>query len=386
MRRIAQEKRAPLANVLANAMDCFFSVEYVAAVWETVRKGAYMSGYKLMPRPDQWKRRLESTKAKLFSQLDALAEGNLQPQVHAAVREDIRTTLKSLRRERDQMIGYIAEEANFIDEVETRFKEIERVSGRRFHLLPPAPTNGQIDFAEKRASHFAQGMSPYKLFWVFFIGSFLGVVVERTWCFVRYGLYEPRVGLIYGPFNLVYGIGAWALTVALFRFRNRSKVFSFLGGAIVGSAVEYFCSWFQETVFGSVSWSYADAPLNLNGRICLLYSLYWGVLGVLWIKELYPRMAGLILRIPNKVGKPLTFVLAAFMLFNSVMTGLTTLRWMNRRQGVPPGNAVAAYFDAHYPDERMQSILANLVFSDEPAAAPVQPRQDETAIRAEEGL
>ena len=116
--------------------------------------------------------------------------------------------------------------------------------------------------------------------------------------------------------------------------------------------------------FGSVSWDYSSHPFNLNGRICLLYSIYWGVLGVLWIKELYPRMAKLILRIPNKVGKPLTFALLAFMIFNTVMTGLTTLRWMERRLGEPAAGAMDAYFDKHYPDERMESILSNLVFLD----------------------
>ena len=117
-------------------------------------------------------------------------------------------------------------------------------------------------------------------------------------------------------------------------------------------------------MFGSVSWDYSRQPFNLNGRICLLYSIYWGVLGVLWIKELYPRMAKFILKIPNKVGKPLTFALLAFMVFNTVMTGLTTLRWMERRQGEPAGNAMEAYFDKHYPDKRMESILSNLVFLD----------------------
>ncbi|HIS96317.1 MAG TPA: putative ABC transporter permease [Candidatus Ventricola gallistercoris] len=269
------------------------------------------------------------------------------------------------------MIGCLAEESNFIDELETRLKEIERVNKRRFHLLPPAPTNGQIDFEEKRARHFAQGKSFYKLFWVFFIGCFLGVIIERLWCFVRFGVFEPRVGLIYGPFNLVYGVGAWALTMALYQFRNRSKLFSFIGGALVGSVVEYTCSWFQETVFGSVSWDYSNQPFNLNGRICLLYSIYWGLLGILWIKEIYPRMARLILRIPDRIGKPLTFVLAIFMVFNSVMTGLTALRWVNRRQGEPPRNAIEAYFDEHYPDERMQRIFSNLEFTQDDAA-PVQ--------------
>ena len=321
--------------------------------------------------PEEWKKKLRHMRSQMVEKLDALAEGNLQPQVRDAVRSEIRETLKILKRERDMMIGCLAEETNFIDELETRLKEIERVNKRRFHLLPPAPTNGQIDFEEKRARHFAQGKSFYKLFWVFFIGCFMGVVIERLWCFVRYGVFEPRVGLIYGPFNLVYGLGAWALTMALYRFRNRSKLFSFLGGALVGSVVEYMCSWFQETVFGSVSWDYSNQPFNLNGRICLLYSIYWGLLGILWIKEIYPRMARLILRIPDRIGKPLTFILVIFMVFNSVMTGLTALRWVNRRQGEPPRNAIEAYFDEHYPDERMQRIFSNLEFTQDDTA-PVQ--------------
>ena len=318
--------------------------------------------------PEDWKKKLRRTRSQMVEKLDALSEGNLQPQVRDAVRSEIRDTLKMLKRERDMMIGCLAEESNFIDELETRLKEIERVNKRRFHLLPPAPTNGQIDFEEKRARHFAQGMSFYKLFWVFFIGCFMGVVIERLWCFVRYGVFEPRVGLIYGPFNLVYGLGAWALTMALYRFRNRSKLFSFLGGALVGSVVEDMCSWFQETVFGSVSWDYSNQPFNLNGRICLLYSIYWGLLGILWIKEIYPRMARLILRIPDRIGKPLTFILVIFMVFNSVMTGLTALRWVNRRQGEPPRNAIESYFDEHYPDERMQRIFSNLKFTKVDAA------------------
>lgn len=314
-----------------------------------------------------YRRRAEQIRAELFGMLDRLEGGELTDEQSDQVRKDIQSGLKQLKAEQSEMIGYMAEGANFIDEAETRLKEIERVvrKKRRFHILPLAPTNAQIDRDERRMHHFAQGKSLYKLFWVFFIGCFLGVVVERTWCYVRYGLYEPRVGLIYGPFNLVYGVGAWALTMALYPFRNRSKIFSFVGGALIGSAVEYACSLFQETVFGSVSWDYSDQPFNLNGRICLLYAIYWGILGVVWIKDLYPRMAKLILKIPNRVGKPLTFLLAGFMIVNSVMTGLTTLRWMQRRQGEPPRNAMEAYFDRHYPDEKMESILSNLVFNDE---------------------
>lgn len=301
-------------------------------------------------------------KEKLYLLLDMLEMEELSAEEYERVCGKAQQLIDELKDEREQMILYMAEESVFVDEAQTRLKEIMRVSRAKKRIVSPAPTNAQIDAAEKKLRHFAQGMSFYKLFWVFFIGCFAGVMVERLWALVRYGLWEPRVGLIYGPFNLVYGIGAWALTAALYPVRNRSRLFSFLGGMVIGSAVEYGCSLFQEIVFGSVSWDYSNRPFNLHGRICLLYSVYWGVLGVIWIKELYPRMAKAILRISNRIGKPLTLALCAFMIFNTVMTGASVLRWTQRRAGKAADNRIEAYFDAHYPDERMEKLFSNLEF------------------------
>lgn len=306
-------------------------------------------------------------RSELMTKLNRLASDNLTPEERAALMEDVRRRIAQVKKDRDRMIGYLAEETAYIDEFETRFKEIERVSKRKFHIVPPAPANAQIDYMEKKARHFARGLSPSKVFWVFFVGSILGVFVERIWCMVRYGFYEPRVAAIYGPFNPVYGIGAAVLTLALYRFRNRSPMLSFVFGAIVGSAVEYMCSWVQEVVFGSASWDYSMHPFNLNGRICLLYSVYWGVLGVLWIKEFYPRMARLVLKIPNKVGRPLTVALAVLLAADLLLTGAVVLRWTERVHGVPAGGKVDAFFDAHYPNERMEKRFSNLNFvMDEP--------------------
>jgi len=303
-------------------------------------------------------------KEKLYLLLDMLETEELSFEEHERVCEKAQRLIDELKEEREQMVLYMAQESVFVDEAQTRLREIIRVSRTKRRIVRPAPTNAQIDAAERKTRHFAQGRSFYKLFWVFFIGCFAGVIVERLWAFIRYGAWEPRVGLIYGPFNLVYGLGAWALTMALYPVRNRSRLFSFLGGMVIGSAVEYGCSLFQELVFGSVSWDYSNRPFNLNGRICLQYSIYWGVLGVLWIKELYPRMARAILRISNRMGKPLTLALCAFMVFNTVMTGAAVLRWTQRRAGDPAEGRIEAYFDTHYPDRRMEEIFSNLVFTE----------------------
>lgn len=305
----------------------------------------------------------------LRRQMDVLAADERMDDVQkAAFYAEIRDELVLLRKRRDLMAKKLQAFNELIDEVETRLKETEQYDRRKkkkVRILPPAPTNAQIDYREKQEAHFAQGMTFYKLFWVFFIGCFAGVVLETIYCLIQRGHYESRVGLIYGPFNLVYGIGALCLSGALYQFRNRGRVFSFVGGFVVGSVVEYACSWFQEVCFGSTSWDYSNMPYNLNGRICLLYSIFWGILGIFWIKDIYPRMAKWILKIPNKVGKPLTWVLLVFMVFNSVMTLFTSLRWTARREGIEPRNAFEAYLDEHYPDERMQKIFANAEFTED---------------------
>lgn len=256
---------------------------------------------------------------------------------------------------------------NTADEIKTRISEAQKYEkdSDNYHFFKPKPPNAMIDYDEKRLKHFAKGNTFYKLFWVFFIGCFGGVVIEMIWCLITNGYIENRVGLIWGPFNLVYGLGALALSFFLYKYRNRSRLYSFVGGFIVGSVIEYLCSFFQEMVFGSTSWDYSSMPFNLNGRICLLYSIFWGILGILWIKEIYPRMAVWILKIPNKVGKVLTWCLLVFMIVDSLASGIVVYRWSKRVEGVKAQNSVERLIDDIYPDKTMQWLFPNLEFKSE---------------------
>ena len=196
------------------------------------------------------------------------------------------------------------------------------------------------------------------------IGSFAGVMLELLWCFARHGYLESRSGLVWGPFNMLYGVGAASLSIILYRFRNRGKWLSFLGGFVVGSAVEYVCSWLQEVLFGSRSWDYSRVPFNINGRICLLYSLFWGALGILWIKDIYPLMAKWILKLPNRAGKILTWVLSIFLAVNCLVSAAAVYRWSERLHDEPPKTWIGSVMDARFPNERMERIYANMNFGD----------------------
>lgn len=250
------------------------------------------------------------------------------------------------------------------DELKTRLKE-GKASESKKRLLRRAPANSVIDYEENKTKNFAAGLNFYKIALICISGSFAGVVVELLWCLIRNGYIESRAGLVYGPFNLLYGVGAVALTLILYRYRNRSSAFSFIGGIVIGSVVEYLLSWGQETLFGSTSWDYSEIPFNINGRICLLYSVFWGFLGVLWIKSIYPRVAKIILKIPNKAGKIITVALTVFMVFNALMSLCSVWRWSQRVHNVPASSAFDEFFDKRFPDSRMERIFANMEFDTE---------------------
>ena len=224
------------------------------------------------------------------------------------------------------------------------------------------PSNTEIDYKESKGEHFAKGMNIYKILLIMVIGSVVGVIVEMLFCLFKNGYIESRTCTGIGPFNIVYGLGAVCLSFFLYKYRNRGVWLSFIGGMIVGSVVEYLCSFFQEMLFGSTSWDYSALPFNLNGRICLLYSIFWGILGVWWIKDLYPLMSQYILKIPNKIGKTITVAATVFLLLDYCLSGVVVFRWMNRVNDKPAENIIAEVIDNIYPNEKMEKIYPNLVF------------------------
>lgn len=274
---------------------------------------------------------------------------------------EVREELNSLHRSSHHLVQAYQLLLTTEDELNARLRDMRSSRDKKWYV-PNPPANAAIDLAESKCRHFAQGLNLYKLLLICFVGSFAGVVMEMIWCLLRYGFIESRAGLVYGPFNLLYGAGAVLLTLALYQYRNRGPVWSFLGGFLVGSALEYVCSWAQELLLGSRSWDYSAMPLNVNGRICLMYSVFWGLLGVMWIKDLYPRMAKWILKIPNRIGRPLTWALTAFLIFNSVVSFVAVVRWAERVNGEAASSAFEEFIDRRFPDQRLERVFANMKF------------------------
>ena len=110
--------------------------------------------------------------------------------------------------------------------------------------------------AVRPADGTGQRVSLRRLFWIFFIASFLGANIETAFMLLTRGELQNRSGVLFGTFSLVWGFGAVLFTLCFRRFQGRGGVRVLLGGALVGAGYEYLCSWLQEVLFGACFWDY----------------------------------------------------------------------------------------------------------------------------------
>ena len=207
-----------------------------------------------------------------------------------------------------------------------------------------------------RKKRFAYQFS--KLFWVFVIGCFMGYIIEVAFTFARTGKFETRQGLIYGPLAPVYGLGTLTFYLILPRFKKVWQVF--LASSILGGVTEYLCSYFQEKVFGTVSWDYTNQILNFNGRTSIIYCLAWGALGVIFIKLIYPYFEKIFDKVLYKIGtKVITAFAIVFMIFNISISSLAAQREHERRDNIKADSEMDYFLDEYYPDEVLDKVYKN---------------------------
>lgn len=218
----------------------------------------------------------------------------------------------------------------------------------------------ELEPEEQNQYTFAGGMCFDKLIWVFLISSFLGALIEMVYCRVVGGTWMSRSSVLYGPFSIVWGLGAVVLTVVLRKLADRPDRYVFLGGFLTGGVYEYLCSVFTEIVFGTVFWDYSHMPLNIGGRTNVLFCIFWGILSVLWLRVIYPPMEQGIERIPPLWGKAVTWILLLAMLCDGMLTGVAMARYTQRRENIPAGHFIAAFVDEQYDDAWMEKRWPNM--------------------------
>ena len=123
----------------------------------------------------------------------------------------------------------------------------------------------------------------------FIIYSIIGFFIETIFGLITKGVIESRKNFLYGPFCCIYGVGGLVAIVGLQKFKKNNYTI-FAGGALIGSFVEYFISLIGEFVFHIKWWDYSNLPFNINGRICIAFSVLWGFLAIFFLRNLHPHV------------------------------------------------------------------------------------------------
>lgn len=209
------------------------------------------------------------------------------------------------------------------------------------------------------------GYSIWRILAYFILYSIIGYIIETIFGIITKGTWESRQSFLYGPFCGIYGVGAVIMILSLQHF-NQNNNRLFIGGFIVGSIVEYIISWYGDVFLHVKWWDYSDMPLNINGRICVFFSLFWGLLAIYLISYVNPKVDRLINWIKSKISpkklKILTATVTIFLLLDCLLTGYALEFFIVRK--IHENNIQVAYkeeidklYDEIYNNENLSKFI-----------------------------
>lgn len=170
--------------------------------------------------------------------------------------------------------------------------------------------------------------------------------------------------------------------VLFLRFFNKNNNRLFIGGFIVGSIVEYTISLLAEIILHVKWWDYSNMPFNINGRICVYFSIFWGFLAVYFMSYVHPKVERFTEWIKKKISmkkvKAITMVITIFLFVDCVLTAyalemffirkvhdydlnVTNKESINEKYDKIYGNEREAKFiDTFFDDRKMIKTFPNL--------------------------
>ena len=152
----------------------------------------------------------------------------------------------------------------------------------------------------------------------FMVYAFIGWVLESTYK----SILQKRIvnsGFLHGPICPIYGYGAMIMYLSLKDVTDNIFVL-FAFGVIVLSVFEYIVGLFLEIVFKTKYWDYSNKKFNIHGRVCLLNSMYWGVLGIVFMKGIHPAVEHLVDLVPIMYVKIFDVLSISVMFVDTVIT------------------------------------------------------------------
>lgn len=167
------------------------------------------------------------------------------------------------------------------------------------------------------------GISIWRILAYFVVYSVAGFIIETIFGLLTKGVLESRKSFLYGPFCSIYGLGAVLMILPLQKYKKNNYTL-FFAGFFIGSIIEYMVSLVGEHIFHIKWWDYSDQMFNINGRICVLFSLFWGLLAIYLMSDINPRIDKFIDFVKSKIpANYMKTVIIFSILFLSFDLGIT---------------------------------------------------------------
>ena len=150
----------------------------------------------------------------------------------------------------------------------------------------------------------------------FFIYGFLGWILEV----VFHAIVQQKLvnrGFLNGMICPIYGVGM-VILVLLLNPIKASLVKLFFGAAILCSVVELITGFVLKKIFHQRWWDYSSERFNLGGYICLEFSVYWGIAGVIAIDGIHPLVVKLINLPPHWSITLMVSIFCILLIFSSI--------------------------------------------------------------------
>lgn len=129
-----------------------------------------------------------------------------------------------------------------------------------------------------------------RLFYIFMFFTFaiIGWLWEGVYDLLYFGVLANH-GVLLGPWLPIYGFGGVFMYLILNRFKRHPFVV-FMGAFVFCTIIEYGTGLYLEITKGRSWWDYSNIPFNIDGRICLIASIVFGISGVLLIYFIAPKL------------------------------------------------------------------------------------------------
>ena len=164
-------------------------------------------------------------------------------------------------------------------------------------------------------------------FILFLIYSFLGWLMEVINSLIKEKKFVNR-GFLLGPYCPIYGYSSIIMIFYLDKYKE-DILTVFLLAVVVCSIVEYLVSLIMEKLFNARWWDYSNRRFNINGRVCLIFSLMFGIIGLAFAEWIYKPSNKLINKIRQKMPtKFIWLILIALFIVLNVDTVFSIIRYI----------------------------------------------------------